>query len=134
MIRPDWHEYFANIALVIAERADCSRSQVGAVIVKDKRIVATGYNGAPAGQPGCLEGACPRAKHLELEVGSSYDSGNGTCIAIHAEANAIIYADRDHCNGASMFITREPCTGCVKLIQGAGIRQVFWPGGTWFFD
>lgn len=122
--RPSWDAYFMLIARAVAVRADCLKKQVGAVIVRDHRIVATGYNGAPAGRPGCLtDGACPRAR-TDLPAGSSYDTGPGACIAIHAEANAIIYADRDHCTGAVLYCTSEPCDGCRKLIDGAGITRV----------
>jgi dCMP deaminase len=159
-LRPDWAEYFLGIATAVSTRADCSRRQVGCVIVKDHRIVSTGYNGAPSGQPGCLAGACPRGRHYRslnkggspapdglfgkmcvcgndwpcpdaVEPGSSYDTGPGACIALHAEANAIIYADFSRCQGATMYITDTPCEGCRKLIAGAGIRWAIWPEGHW---
>ncbi len=120
-LRPNWDEYFLGIAKAVSKRADCSRRRIGAVIVKNNRIVATGYNGAPAGQPGCLDGFCPRAQ-LEVEPYSSYDN----CIAVHAEANAIIYADRDKCEGATIYITDMPCHECTKLIAGAGIRKIVY--------
>ena len=118
--RPSWDEYFMEITRKVALRADCSRRMVGAVIVKNNRIVATGYNGAPAGEPGCLEGACPRAKSEGVVPYSDYDN----CIAIHAEANALLYADRDDCEGATLYCTDEPCKGCWKLIRGAGVARV----------
>jgi dCMP deaminase len=125
--RPDWDEYFLAIAKVVAKRADCSRRQVGAVIVQNNRIVATGYNGAAAGQPGCgTDGACPRAKS-DVAPGSSYDTGPGSCIAIHAEANALLYADRGKCEGSTIYCTEEPCGGCLRLISGAGIGRVVTP-------
>lgn len=98
--------------------------------MKDHRIVSTGYNGAPSGQPGCLQGACPRATSTAAP-GSSYDTGPTACIAIHAEANAIIYADYSRCQDATMYITDVPCDGCKKLIAGAGIRWAVWPKGHW---
>jgi dCMP deaminase len=122
-MRPAWSDYFLGIATAVAARADCSRRQVGAVVVRDNRIVSTGYNGAPAGHRGCLEGACPRAQS-SVEPGSSYDTGPGVCIAIHAEANALLYADRDKCEGATLYITCPPCDGCSKLIAAAGINEV----------
>jgi dCMP deaminase len=134
--RPDWDTYFLGICEAVAERADCTRRKVGAVIVRDHRIVSTGYNGSPAGQPGCLtDGACPRGRlrdELAGEVNtsavragfSSYDTGPGACIAVHAEENAIIYADYEKCRGATLYCTDTPCAGCAKLIAGTGIGRV----------
>lgn len=150
-MRPDWLEYFFGIAEAVAARADCTRRQAGAVIVRDHRIISTGYNGAPRGAPGCLEGACPRGRHYSKFLGdtfdlgctcgnpwpcpdavdplSSYDTGPGTCISLHAEQNAIIYADYDKCQGSILYtVPGEPCGGCWKMIKGAGIKEVYWPG------
>lgn len=159
-MRPDWDEYFLGIAQAVAARADCTRRAVGAVLVKDNRIVATGYNGAPRGAPGCLEGACPRGRHYRtahpdgppadtgvvkgfgkfcgcgkkwpcpdaVRPGESYDTGKGSCIALHAEQNAIIYADYEKCRGGILYVTDRPCEGCQRMIDGAGL-EVKWPGG-----
>ena|ERR1700691_1319751 len=118
--RPSWDEYFLGIALAVSKRADCSRRQVGAIIVKHHRIVATGYNGAPSGHGGCSAGYCPRAKLENVEPGLGYDN----CIAIHAEANALLYADRDNCEGATLYCTDTPCVACWKLIRGSGVKHV----------
>jgi dCMP deaminase len=82
-------------------------------------------------------GACPRARS-DVAPGSSYDTGSGSCIAIHAEANALLYADRDKCEGATIYCTDEPCDGCLRLIVGAGVTRVMTPSdkglifdGTW---
>jgi dCMP deaminase len=122
-VRPDWDDYFLMIALAVANRAECSRRQVGAVLVKDHRIRSTGYNGAPQGAPSCLTGACPRATS-GVTPGSGYDSGPGTCIAIHAEANALLFASKDDCEGATLYITHNPCAGCERLILGSGVTEV----------
>lgn len=127
MTRPSWPEYFLNIAEAVAARAECSRRQVGAVVVKDNRIRATGYNGAPAGRPSCLEGACPRGQS-SVAPGSSYDTGAGACIALHAEQNALLFAARDDCEGATLYVTCKPCEGCWRMVQGSGIHRVIWPG------
>lgn len=130
MPRPGWDEYFLVIAKAVSHRADCSRAQHGAVLVANQRIVSTGYNGAPAGHLGCLtDSACPRASSRVASL-SSYDTGPGTCIAVHAEANALLYAARTP--GAYMYITGEPCAGCVKLMWGAGVLKAVWmaPYGT----
>ena len=126
--RPGWDEYFIGVAVAVAARADCTRRQGGAVVVDHHhRIVSTGYNGAPAGQPGCLS-ACPRALS-NVPPGSSYDTGAGSCIAIHAEANALLYADGARTRGATLYCTDEPCDGCARLIAGAGIVRLVSPVG-----
>lgn len=126
MDRPGWDEYFLGIAQAISLRADCTRRRVGVAVVKNNRIVSTGYNGAPSGDRGCMQGACPRGFYTaeELPPGSSYDTGAGACIAVHAEANALLYADRDKTEGATLYCTDEPCDGCTRLIRGAGILRV----------
>jgi dCMP deaminase len=124
-LRPSWDEYGLTIARAVATRADCVRSQVGAAIfARDRRVVAVGYNGAAASRPGCLSsGACPRAKDDSVEPYSSYDD----CIAVHAEANALLFADYTSIKGATIYVTRKPCFTCRKLIQGAGIARVVYP-------
>lgn len=157
MHRPEWAEYFLGIAEAIAQRGDCTRRQVGAVIVDPVThdIIQPGYNGAPAGFPGCRSNdACPRGRHYRIEnpvrewagacacgyhswpcpdavePGSSYDTGSGKCGAVHAEANAIIRAGV-RARGTIMYLTCEPCDGCRNLIAGAGISLCVWPGGQW---
>ena len=123
--RPDWNIYFLDIADAVALRADCTRRSVGAVIVgADRRIVSTGYNGGAPGSSSCLKGECPRGKltYDQIAPNSSYDTGPGACIAVHAEQNAIIHADWARCQGATMFISQPPCEGCMKMIAGAGMR------------
>src|SRR5690606_12468233 len=122
--RPTWDAYFLEIARAVAARSDCERDRVGAVVVKDRRIRATGYNGAPAGKPGCA--SCPRRTAC-VEPGSDYDSGPGRCHAVHAESNALIYCDRSDLIGATLYITRPACYACEKLIQAAGIVNVITP-------
>jgi len=148
MTRPSTDDWFLGIALAVSAMADCTRSKVGAVIAMGKELIQIGYNGAPPGMPGCLtEGACPRGRHYlvvretpECACGgpwpcpdgvtpmSSYDTGPGTCIAAHAEINAIIRAGRDRCIGATIYVTRKPCDGCFRAILAAGIVRVIWPG------
>ena len=129
--RPDWDSYFLGIAQAVATRADCRTRRFGAVIVKNNRIVSTGYNGAAAGHPGCLDGNCPRA-FLEHPIPyQSYDEGPGYCIAVHAEANALLYASRDQTEGATLYLWGSsgfegPCVGCSRLILGAGIEHVIF--------
>lgn len=127
--RPSWDDYFALVAQAVAQRADCRRRRHGCVIVdQEHRIIGTGYNGAPAGDPGCLSGACPRGllSYDDLDSLSNYDSGPGRCISVHAEANALLYA-RASCKGATAYITGAPCATCAKLLRGAGIERIVHP-------
>lgn len=128
--RPDWDEYFLLIAEAVALRADCTRRKVGAVIVDQyHRIVATGYNGAYPGGPSCLAGQCPRGRmsHEEVALGSSYDSGPGSCVALHAEQNAVMYASMDQRVRGTIYSTEEPCDGCWRMLAGSGVQRVVWP-------
>lgn len=122
--RPTWHQYFLTITRNVAERSTCTRAKVGAVIVRDKNILATGYNGAPAGMPHCLDVGC-------LVYASRTPSGEveENCFrTIHAEINAIAQAAK---NGASIrdadiYITHTPCIHCVKVLINTGIRRIFY--------
>jgi dCMP deaminase len=122
--RPSWHQYFLTITRNVAERSTCTRAKVGAVIVRDKNILATGYNGAPAGMPHCLDAGC-------LVYTSRTPSGDveENCFrTIHAEINAIAQAAK---NGASIrdadiYITHTPCIHCVKVLINTGIRRIFY--------
>lgn len=126
-LRPTWDEYFLTIAKAAATRSDCERSKVGAVVVKNRRVRATGYNGAPAGMPGCE--SCPRRLAGATPGVSDYDSGATRCVAVHAEANALLYCDREDLIDATLYVTREPCYGCQKLIEATGIKRVVTPNG-----
>jgi dCMP deaminase len=126
-LRPDWNEYFLGIAVAVSARADCTRRKVGYVLVDtDHRIISTGYNGALPGRKGCLEGFCPRS-NSDVAPGSSYDTGPGTCIALHAEQNALLYAYRT-VQGALAYGTDWPCDGCMRLLRGARIAGIVTPG------
>lgn len=127
--RPSFDDYFLGIARAVAARADCTRRQVGAVVVDgSRRIVSTGYNGSPPGGPSCLAGQCPRGLS-NVEPGSSYDTGAGSCVAVHAEQNAVLYAGVAGARGSTLYITDAPCQGCRRLIAAAGISRVVYPGG-----
>lgn len=134
MARPTWDEWGEELAHTVALRADCSRRQVGAVIMTpDRVIVSTGYNGAPAGRPGCLSGACPRALS-DVPPGSSYDTEAGACIALHAEQNALLRATWDDMKGSTMYITHKPCEGCMRMIVGTPLARAVWPAGDWVWN
>lgn len=129
--RPDWDEYFLAGAEWVATRADCRRRQVGALIVKNNRILATGYNGSYPGGPSCLAGECPRGLTTREEVPgfqdpnpSSYDIGPGACIALHAEQNAIMYCSLEDRIGAILYCTDRPCGGCARMLAGSGVLKV----------
>ena len=127
MARPDWDDYFLALAFTASIRADCERRQVGAVVVDDRRrIRGTGYNGSAPGKPGCE--TCPR-RLSGVAPGSSYDTGSGACVALHAEMNALLYTDLPDRVGATLYITCEPCDGCRRTIAGAMIARVVWPEG-----
>lgn len=133
MSRPDWKTYFLDIADAVSARGECTRRHVAAVLVKNNRIKATGYNGAPAGKPSCLDGACPRGRASREEI-PSYADGNhdySTCIAIHAEANVIMESSREDREGSILYVTVAPCGECKKLIEGSGIPIVVWRTGFW---
>lgn len=123
MARPTWDEFYLGMAHAGAARAECTRRQVGAVIVRSHTVMATGYNGAPPGLPNCLDGHCPRATSTATP-GEDYAASG--CVAIHAEANAIIRAGRDRCLGATIYLTTEPCELCRPLILAAGIERVVY--------
>ncbi len=122
MERPSWDEYFMEVAELAAKRSTCLRRQVGAVIVSDKRIVATGYNGAPRGIKHCEDrGGCLREK-MNIPSGERHE----LCIALHAEQNAIIQAASMGLSieGATIYITHQPCIICAKMIINAGIKRI----------
>lgn len=122
--RQSWDEYFLNLAAQAATRSNCSRRKVGAVIVRDRHIRSTGYNGPPSGYGHCDAGACPRAL-AEPREGFGYDN----CVAIHAEANALLFADRGDRDGATLYTTAAPCFSCAKLIANSGVAEVVASGG-----
>jgi len=117
--RPSWDEYFMAIARLASTRSSCVRRQVGAVIVKDKRIIATGYNGAPADMAHCLTLGCLRDK-MNIESGTHAE----ICRGLHAEQNAIMFSKGADLKGATLYCTNQPCVVCAKLIIQAGISTV----------
>ena len=120
--RPSWDEYFMDMAVLTAKRSTCLRRQVGAVIVKDKHIIATGYNGAPRGVPHCDEkGGCLR-QQLNVPSGERHE----LCRALHAGQNAIIQAATlgQSIEGGTIYVTNQPCVICAKMIINAGIRRI----------
>ncbi len=123
--KPSWDEYFMQIATVVKSRADCRRRQVGAVIVKDYRILATGYNGTPHGIKNCTQGGCLRCQKREKGEIDWYEYEE-SCICLHAEQNAIIQAAYlgVSTKGATLYSTTNPCSTCAKMMINAGIIRV----------
>lgn len=121
--RPGWDEYFMNIAKVAALRSNCIKRKVAAVTVKDKRIIATGYNGTPRGIKNCNEGGCPRCNSFGA-------SGKGLeeCLCSHAEENSIVQSAYHGVNitGATLYTTFSPCLMCTKMILNSGIKEVVY--------
>lgn len=127
MNRPDWHTYYLDIAKAVSTRGDCVRAQHGAVVVKNQKIVSTGYNGTPSGDDrSCgTTGQCPRA----LDPDAQHSQGNyDLCWATHAESNALIRASWSDLQNATVYVTGKPCPGCFKLLQSSGIEQVVYRG------
>ena len=124
--RPDWKDYFMDIAVLVAKRSTCLRRAVGALIVKDKRILATGYNGAPSGIRQCKEAGCLR-ETMDIASGERHE----LCRGIHAEQNAIIQAAYHgvQIQGADLYCTNLPCLICTKMIINAGIKKIYYRDG-----
>jgi dCMP deaminase len=115
--RPSWDEYFLQIAFTVAQRSTCDRAHVGCVLVRDRRILTTGYNGAPAGLPHCDD-----VGHLLVD---------GHCVrTLHAEQNALIQAALHGVGteGATAYVTHQPCLTCAKMLINAGVRRVVYAG------
>jgi dCMP deaminase len=124
--RISWDEYFMQIAHLVSQRSTCLRRNVGAVIVKDKRMLATGYNGAPSGVAHCLDTGCLREK-LKIPSGQRHE----LCRGLHAEQNAIIQASLYGISvkGSTFYVTNQPCVICAKMLINAGINEVVVSAG-----
>ena len=122
--RPSWHQYFMTITRQVAERSTCKRAKVGAVIVLDKNILATGYNGAPAGMPHCIDVGC-----LIYQSKTPNGDTEENCFrTIHAEMNAIAQAAKNGATikDASIYITHTPCIHCLKVLVNTGIKNIYY--------
>ncbi|MHB9111212.1 MAG: deoxycytidylate deaminase [Thermoleophilia bacterium] len=124
--RPSWDEYFFQIARQVATRSTCMRRQVGAVLVKDKRLLSTGYNGAPRDISHCIDVGC-----LREELGVPSGERHELCRALHAEQNAIAQAALHgvKIDGSTLYCTHQPCSLCAKMIINAGIVEVYFDEG-----
>ncbi len=124
--RPSWNDYFMGIADLVSGRATCIRRKVGAVLVKDRRILCSGYNGAPAGIPHCGETGCLR-RQLNVPSGVKHE----LCRGVHAEQNVIIQAAYHGVAvaGATLYCTHQPCSICAKMLINAGIQEIYYRDG-----
>jgi dCMP deaminase len=124
--RPSWDEYFMDITCLVAKRATCLRRAVGAVVIKDRRLLSTGYNGAPSNVRHCAETGCLR-RQLNVPSGERHE----LCRGIHAEQNAIIQAAYHGVSikGATLYCTNQPCSICAKMIINAGIVRIVYQDG-----
>ncbi len=124
--RPSWETYFMDITILVAKRSTCKRRAVGAVLVKDKRLLSTGYNGAPSHLKHCLDIGCLR-EELKVPSGEKHE----LCRGIHAEQNAIVQAAFHGVSirGATLFCTNLPCAICAKMIINAGIDKIYFNEG-----
>jgi len=125
VLRPSWDEYFMEITEVVATRSTCLRRRVGAIIVKDKRILATGYNGAPSGLAHCGASGCIR-EELHVPSGERHE----LCRGLHAEQNAIIQCAVHGIGvqGATLYSTTQPCVLCSKMLINAGVKRIVFRG------
>lgn len=124
--RPSWQEYFIEITKIVAKRSTCLRRQVGAILVKDRRILATGYNGAPQNIRHCLDIGCIR-ESKKIPSGERHE----LCRGIHAEQNLIIQAAYYGVSiaGAELYCTNFPCSICAKMLINAGIKRIIYLDG-----
>ena len=121
--RPSWDSYFMQMAHVVAGRSTCLRRQVGSVIVKDKQILSTGYNGSPSGLQHCDEVGC-----LRQSLGVPSGERQEICRAVHAEQNALVQAAKHGVaiRGADLYVTHQPCVLCTKLLINVGVKRVVY--------
>jgi dCMP deaminase len=131
-MRPDWDTYFLEIAKVVSSRSTCMRRKYGAVIVKDRVIISTGYNGAPRGETNCIDAGVCKRKSLNVPPGERYE----LCVAVHAEQNAIINGPPERMKGSTIYIAGfeedntvangHPCLLCRRMIKNAQITEVVY--------
>ncbi len=139
-------EWAFGVAVAVSTRGECTRRQVGAVIIdRNGRIAGAGYNGTYSGGPNCLDGACPRGRHHPVGLGSlcecgadwpcpeavpagsSYDTGPGACHAVHAELNALLdVSDKSRLESSELYVTAPPCDGCLKIIRNTKVYRIHW--------
>lgn len=130
MSRKDWDTYFLDIAYMASTRSQCSRRQVGAVLVQGKKLLGTAYNGAPMGIPDCAEVGCMIVEELEakvLEDGQERIEKRQRCIrTIHAEQNLLLFTEPHDREGSTVYVTDEPCWTCANMLANSGIKEIVY--------
>lgn len=121
-IRPNWNDYFMNIAYIVSNRSNCIKQKVGAIIVKNNRILSTGYNGTPSKLANCFDGECPRCNCDDVSQGEDLDK----CFCIHAEENALLEIGKSLAENSTLYTTVYPCLLCSKLMIQCGITKVVY--------
>lgn len=122
MNRPSWDEYFIQIAALTSKRSNCIRRQVGCIIVNENRIISTGMNGTPSGILNCFEGGCQRCNNPNIKSGQDIEK----CLCIHAEENALLFANYSDVRHATIYCTHFPCTTCIKKIIQGRIKRIVY--------
>ncbi|WP_195572643.1 deoxycytidylate deaminase [Paenibacillus sp. 1001270B_150601_E10] len=127
-IRKDWDTYFMDIAYMVSTRSQCPRRHVGAVLVQGKKLLGTAYNGAPMGVPDCSEAGCMIAEQFELVThpdGTEEMVKKERCIrTIHAEQNLLLFTDRMDREGATVYVTDQPCWTCANMLANSGVKEI----------
>eukprot|EP00922_Rhytidocystis_sp_ex-Travisia-forbesii_P020757 GHVS01030508.1.p1 GENE.GHVS01030508.1~~GHVS01030508.1.p1 ORF type:complete len:356 (-),score=34.42 GHVS01030508.1:201-1244(-) len=116
-----WDDYFMQLARFMCRRTNCLKRRVGALLVKNNRIISTGYNGTASGAPNCYDGGCERCANPSVY---SQAVGLDLCECLHAEVNAVLEAGRERCMGTTLYVTAMPCVGCAKQIAQGGVKKV----------
>lgn len=122
--RPTWDDFFLDLAKLWSTMSTCSRRQVGAVVVLDRKVIGNGFNGVARNKLHCSDGGCPRGRLSYEDVPAGADYNQFPCLAIHAEHNAILQAGLGACRGATLYVTDRPCQQCANLIEHAGIGRI----------
>lgn len=124
--RPSWDEYFLKIANLTSERSNCIKRKVGAIIVKNNRILSLGYNGTPSGMPNCFDGGCKRCYEQWKDNKNITGKDLDTCLCLHAEENALLFVSQSDINDSTIYITLFPCISCLKKILQCKIKRIVY--------
>ncbi|WP_027417697.1 deoxycytidylate deaminase [Aneurinibacillus terranovensis] len=124
--RKSWDEYFMDLAYMASTRATCPRRYVGAVLIRDHKVLGTAYNGSPSGTPSCLDEGCMLQDYYEADGGRKLVRKHRCIRSIHAEQNLFLFTDQADRQGATIYVTDQPCWTCANLIANSGIRSVVY--------